>query len=223
MNVSQAGIDLIKEFEGLRLEAYRDAVGVWTIGYGHTETARPGMKITEAEAEALLRYDIDKRVPAIERALKVKVTQNQFDAIVSFVFNVGVGAFRSSTLLKNINRGDIEDEADEFDRWVYAGGKKLPGLVRRRAAERALFESVEAPPPPTEVTEWNMPVLSRPYQDSTAARLFLHLVDGRSTSLPANPGALEFSIKRYQRDNDLVIDGIAGKDTWGYLLRELDA
>lgn len=108
---SQTGINLIKSFEGCKLKAYQDSAGVWTIGYGHTSGVYSGMTIT----------------------------QNQFDALVSFTFNLGSGKLESSTLLKKLNQGNIADAANEFDRWVYADGKKLNGLIARRAAEKELF------------------------------------------------------------------------------------
>lgn len=147
MKTSQKGIDLIKEFEGLRLTAYYDAVGVLTIGYGHTNRSAsadkypvyPGQTITAAQAETILKADLIVFENAVLRNVTYPVNQNQFDALVSFTFNLGEGNLRSSTLLQKLNNGDILGAANEFDRWVYAGGKKLEGLVRRRAAEKALF------------------------------------------------------------------------------------
>jgi lysozyme len=141
MKISQTGIDLIKRFEGLRLNAYRDAVGVWTIGYGHTATAKPGQRISAERAEELLRRDLETFERGVSRLLKVEPTQAQFDAMVSLAFNVGLGAFGRSTLLRLMNRGSYTAAADQFGRWVYAGGRKLRGLVRRRQAERELFVS----------------------------------------------------------------------------------
>jgi len=136
---SQAGIDLIKSFEGLRLAAYQDSVGVWTIGYGHTGTARPGQRITEQQAEALLREDVASFEQCVMRAVKAPLDQHQFDALVSFAFNLGCGALSRSTLLKKLNGLDYSGAADEIPRWNRAGGNVLRGLVRRRAAERDLF------------------------------------------------------------------------------------
>ena len=139
MRTSQQGIDFIKRYEGLRLNAYKDAVGVWTIGYGHTLTAKEGMVITEAEAECFLRQDLRTAEDEINKHL-LPLKQHQFDAIASLVFNIGVGAFRKSTLLKrlkmDVNHPDI---ANQFNRWVYGGGKILPGLVRRRKEEANLY------------------------------------------------------------------------------------
>lgn len=134
------GLLLIKSFEGLRLQAYRDAVGVWTIGYGTTRNVRPGMRISEAEAEQFLQQDLNRFEQAINEAVKVPINDNQFSALVSFTYNVGSGAFRSSTLLKMLNqRRNLRATADQFPRWNRAGGRVLAGLTRRRNAERALF------------------------------------------------------------------------------------
>lgn len=140
MNISRAGLELIKDFEKLRLTAYLDAVGVWTIGYGHTRSALPGMQISEARALDLLSQDVENAEFAVQRLVRAPLTQYQFDALVSFVFNVGQPAFKASTLLRVLNeRADPMRVASEFKRWVYAKGKRLDGLVRRRAAERLLF------------------------------------------------------------------------------------
>lgn len=149
MKTSDRGVALIKAHEGLRLTAYTDPVGVWTIGYGHTTTAGPpkverGMKITDAGADAILRQDLAKFEGYVSSAVKVPLNQNEFDALVSFTFNLGPGNLRSSTLLKKLNAGDRAGAADEFLKWVRAGGKTLPGLVKRREAERALFCAPDA-------------------------------------------------------------------------------
>ena len=139
MKTSQKGIDFIKRHEALRLNAYLDAVGVWTIGYGHTSTAKKGMTITEAEAEKLLVDDLKTAEEEIN-SHNLPLKQNQFDALVSFVFNVGVGNFRSSTLLKRLKANPNDpDIANQFKKWVYGNGKVLPGLVRRRNEEAKLY------------------------------------------------------------------------------------
>lgn len=142
--INAAGLDIIKHFEGLRLKAYQDSVGIWTIGYGHTSMAgppdvKPGMTITTAEAEEILKRDLGIFEKGVDDAVTVSVNSNQFSALVSFAFNVGLSALRDSTLLRKLNSGDYSGAADEFPRWVYADGTQLPGLVRRRNAERALF------------------------------------------------------------------------------------
>lgn len=145
MNTSAAGIALIKESEALRLTAYFDSEGVPTIGWGHTLNvvkADVGVKtITEAEAETLfLVDDLPRYEAAVNVVVKVPINQGQYDALVDFAFNLGGGALANSTLLRKLNRGDTEGAAQEFARWVHGvGGDILPGLVTRRAAERALF------------------------------------------------------------------------------------
>ena len=135
-------ISLIKKHEGLRLEAYLPTPNdVWTIGYGHTHTAKQGQKITEAQAEALLRKDITWAEEAVNKSVVVPLTQNQFDALVSFVFNVGAGAFGSSTLLRLLNSKDYEGAANQFLRWNKQKGVVLKGLTKRREEERKLFLS----------------------------------------------------------------------------------
>jgi GH24 family phage-related lysozyme (muramidase) len=144
--INADGLLIIKSFEGLELKAYQDSVGVWTIGYGHTSMAGPpevfaGMTITEAMAEEILRSDLGVFETGVQNALQRPPTSDQFSAMVSFAFNVGVGAFRDSTLLRKHNAGDVQGAADEFLRWVFAGGQRLLGLDRRRKAERALYLS----------------------------------------------------------------------------------
>ena len=141
MKTSPKGIALIKEFEGLRLKAYQCPGGVWTIGYGHTAGVKPGILITKAQAEEYLKADLI----AFERYLNglgLALNQNQFDALVSFIYNVGTGNFSSSTLLRKV-RGNPQDNSimDEFLRWVYSKGRVLPGLQRRRLAEMKLYFS----------------------------------------------------------------------------------
>lgn len=136
---NDAGLGIIKEFEGLRLEAYQDTGGVWTIGYGHTKTAKPGMIVTEEEAERLLKIDLAEAEEGVRRAIKVPITEDQFSALASFVFNIGIGQFTRSTLRKKINNNDVT-ASQEFDRWIYDNGRILNGLIRRRKAERSLYE-----------------------------------------------------------------------------------
>lgn len=135
--------EIVKEFEGLRLEAYKCPADAWTIGYGHTLGVIPGDVITEKEAEILLAEDLEDAESAVNEYVKVKLNQNQFDALVSFVYNLGAGNFKSSTLLRKLNAGDYLGAANEFKRWNKAGGKVLNGLVRRRAAECNLFIGVK--------------------------------------------------------------------------------
>jgi len=137
--INDAGLALIKQFEGCELRAYRDPVGVLTIGYGHTgPDVTPGMTITQDQADALLRKDVARFEKAVAGMAKA-ATDNQFDALVSFAYNLGEEALRRSTLLRKHNEGDYAGAKAEFARWVNAGGKKLNGLVKRRASEAALY------------------------------------------------------------------------------------
>lgn len=144
MRTSPAGRAFIGRHEGVRLAAYRDAAGVWTIGYGHTAAAGPpvpaaGLTITAAEADAILGRDLARFEAAVSRLVTVALSQGEFDALVSFAFNVGEGALGRSTLLRKLNAGDRAGAAAEFGRWNKAGGRVLAGLTRRRAEERAVF------------------------------------------------------------------------------------
>lgn len=141
---------MIKRFEGLELEAYQDIAGVWTIGYGHTgPDAKPGARWTEAIAEAALTRDLELREDAVIRLVKVPVNQNEFDALVSFVFNVGAAALKSSTALKRLNQGDRLGAAEALTWWNKAKVdgvlREVRGLTDRRAAERSLFLKPVAP------------------------------------------------------------------------------
>lgn len=140
--INAAGLLLVKQWEALRTTAYRDAVGVWTIGYGHTNAAggpvvTAGMKITAEEADIILQSDLSRFEARVDRLVKVALTDNQFAALVSFDFNTG--ALDKSTLLKKLNKGDYNAVPAELMKWVNAGGKKLNGLVNRRSAEAGLW------------------------------------------------------------------------------------
>ncbi|WP_044856879.1 lysozyme [Enterobacter ludwigii] len=146
MQTSDKGIALIKQFEGCKLTAYQDSVGVWTIGYGWTQPVdgkpiRAGMTIKQETAERLLKTGMVSYESDVARLVKVGLTQGQFDALVSFTYNLGARSLSTSTLLRKLNAGDYAGAADEFLRWNKAGGKVLNGLTRRREAERALFLS----------------------------------------------------------------------------------
>ena len=141
MNLSRTGLELIKSFEGLRTKAYRCPAGVWTIGYGSTgRHVREGQIITPERAEELLRGDLMRFEEAVRR-YALPATQGQYDAMVGLAFNIGITAFARSTLVRRHRAGDHEGAADEFLKWNKAGGRVLPGLVRRRAAERRLYLS----------------------------------------------------------------------------------
>lgn len=141
--INQAGLDLVKHFEGLSLEAYRCPAGVLTIGYGHTQGVRDGERITEAEADELLARDLEYVGEHVERLMRVHLGDNQYAALCSWAFNVGIGAVIDSTLRELLNAGDYDAVPAQLIRWTKAtvGGRKveLPGLVRRRAAEVALW------------------------------------------------------------------------------------
>lgn len=146
MQISKKGLDLIRSFEGYLRKlpdgsciAYRCPAGVWTIGWGCTEGVKEGMRWTKAEAEEALRREIAKHEMAVTRLVTVDLNQNQYDALVSFSYNVGSGALGKSTLLKKLNRRDFAGAQAEFMKWNKAGGKQLRGLSRRRAAEAELF------------------------------------------------------------------------------------
>lgn len=144
MSVSNLGVDLICGFEGKRLVAYDDGVGVWTIGFGTTIypngiKVKKGDTCTEAQAKEYMAHDLKKFELAVNGAVTVPLNQNQFDALVSLAYNIGTGAFNKSTLVKKLNAGDIRGAADQFDVWINAGGKRMQGLVNRRAREKALY------------------------------------------------------------------------------------
>lgn len=137
--INQEGVELIKRWEGLRLESYRCSAGVWTIGYGYTATAREGMRITETEAERLLLADLAVFEAEISSVVDVELTDNQFAALVSWTYNVGAAAMRQSTLIRKLNEGDYVSVPSELARWNKVNGKVLPGLSNRRAAEAGLW------------------------------------------------------------------------------------
>lgn len=139
MKYSKQGLQLTESFEGCRLKAYQDQVGVWTIGYGHTRGVVPGMVCTQEQAEAWLMQDIVICEADVNSHVQIDLTQGEFDALVDFCFNLGCDALNHSTLLRLINGGDLEHAAGEFEKWKYAGGHVVAGLLRRRQAEKAEF------------------------------------------------------------------------------------
>lgn len=155
MKTSEDGIKLIKEFESMILTAYPDpATGgePWTIGYGHTSQAGPpavfkGLRITKQEAEDILQKDLLKYEAGVEKLVKGPITQNQFDALVSFAFNCGLGNLEKSTLLKKVNSKDFDKVPAEFMKWTKANGREMKGLVRRRRAETAMWRNVDESDP----------------------------------------------------------------------------
>ena len=139
MNISQNGIDFIKKFEGCRLTSYQDVGGVWTIGYGHTAYVTPHQIITQQEADSILKSDLETYVNGVNGLVDVSLNQNQFDSLVSFAYNCGIGALKTSDLLTYVNHKNFASAANEFLKWNHAGGQVVQGLTNRRTAERALF------------------------------------------------------------------------------------
>jgi len=141
MRISDAGIALIKRFEGCRLVPYQCSAGVWTDGWGNTSGVQPGKSITQEQADLQLKMNLRKFEMGVEELVKVELTQPQFDALVSLTFNIGLGNFKTSTMLKMLNQLNYEGAAVQFARWNRAGGMVLNGLTTRRNAEAELFRS----------------------------------------------------------------------------------
>lgn len=140
MKTSIEGLALIKKFEGLELEAYKCAAGVWTIGYGHTKDVQEGDVWSESHADHMLEVELEEFEAYINDNVTAPLSQNQFDALVSWVYNLGPANLKASTMLKVLNSGDYEGVPAQIKRWNKAGGKVLEGLIRRREAEALLFE-----------------------------------------------------------------------------------
>jgi lysozyme len=162
MRVNAQGLALIKMYEGLRLKAYRDAVGIWTIGYGHTSMAgspevTPGLVIDRQTADSIMAVDVSHFASRIQTFITRDLNDNQFSSLVSFAYNVGVGAFAKSSVLKSANAGDAEAVARRLNLWNKAGGRVLPGLVKRRAAEGLLYQKN---PSNMSLFEASMPAIS---------------------------------------------------------------
>ena len=144
-HINERGIQIIKSFEGISLKPYLCPANVWTVGYGATRSSTGGPidldmePISETEAEALLLHDLGSSEGWVSRLIKTALTENQYSALTSFTFNVGAGALQRSTLRMKLNRGEYQGAADEFPKWRIAGSRILAGVVRRRAAGRALF------------------------------------------------------------------------------------
>lgn len=146
MRTGQKGLDLIKQFEGFRQDAYQDVVGIWTIGFGTIRypdgtPVKQGDHCTEPQAQEYLAHELAKFEDQINKLVKAQLNQNQFDALACFCYNVGGGAFAKSTLLKKLNAGDLQAAAQQFLVWNKAGGKPVAGLTRRRQAEATLFQT----------------------------------------------------------------------------------
>jgi lysozyme len=152
MRMSAAGLAIVKEFEGLRLKAYKCPAGVWTIGYGHTSAAgKPKVNaelvITREDAEDILKRDLVQYEDCVREQVQIGITQSQFDALVDFTYNVGTSQFSRSTLLKRVNAGRFDEVPAEFMKWIKGGGRELPGLVRRRRAEVKLWRGMDTDTP----------------------------------------------------------------------------
>lgn len=148
MRINQKGLDLLKKWEGLRTKAYRDTGGIWTIGYGHTAAAgsptpTEGMVISEEEAEEILARDLAQYEDAVESAVKVSLTENQFSALVVFCYNIGIGAFKKSTLVRRLNKRDYDAVPEQLMRWTKVNGKTSQGLINRRSAEVGLWSTTD--------------------------------------------------------------------------------
>ena len=139
--INQEGLDIVKHFEGCYLKAYQDSVGVWTIGYGHIKGVKEGDTCTQEQADSWLRQDVGTAEGCVMGCAHVELSQGEFDALVSFAFNLGCTALRNSTLLRKLNASDYEGAAEEFMKWNHAGGQVLAGLTARRQAERERFEA----------------------------------------------------------------------------------
>jgi lysozyme len=142
MRTGDDGLALIRHFEGCRLEAYLCPAGVWTIGYGHTKGVKEGDTIDQEAAEAYLIEDLEEFEGHVQSMVETELKQHQFDALVSWTFNLGPGNLEESTLLNRINYGPLSDVPFQIQRWTRAGGKVLEGLVKRRAAEAALWQNL---------------------------------------------------------------------------------
>jgi len=143
MQISKEGLALIKKFEGFESRAYLCPAGVWTIGYGHTKDVKEGDEWSQAHAEHMLEIELEEFCEYVNKMVKVPLEQYQFDALVAWVYNLGAGNFKESTLLRVLNQGDYDDVPHQIKRWNKAGGRVLQGLVRRREAEALLFQNKE--------------------------------------------------------------------------------
>lgn len=196
MQMTEEGLALIRRFEGFRASAYKCPAGIWTIGYGHTESAGPpavvnGMTVSIAEAERILAADVANFAKGVAALLTQPLNVRQFSALVSFAYNVGLGNFRGSSVRAAVNAGDFAAVPRRLQLWVRGGGRVLPGLVARRAAEAALFVS-EGEDPPSRIDASAMsPVQAKPATRSTtiAAAVIAALAAMAGSLLPANSAA----------------------------------
>lgn len=211
--IGQAGFALIKQYEGCRLAAYRCAAGVWTIGYGHTAGVHSGMTITQAQADAYLQQDIAKFEGYVNNPAYVPITeqlnQNQFDALVSFAFNLGAGNLRK--LCKGRTAAQI---AQAMTQYCKANGKVLAGLRRRRAAEQALFNkpvSAATPAQNTESEDYNMKTIKKGSKGN-AVKVWQIIIGAAADGIFGS--GTESATKTWQSNHGLTADGIVGKMSW---------
>lgn len=211
--IGQAGLALIKQYEGCRLAAYRCAAGVWTIGYGHTAGVHSGMTITQAQADAYLQQDIAKFEGYVNNPAYVPITeqlnQNQFDALVSFAFNLGAGNLRK--LCKGRTAAQI---AQAMTQYCKANGKVLAGLKRRRAAEQALFNkpvSAATPAQNTESEDYNMKTIKKGSKGN-AVKVWQIIIGAAADGIFGS--GTECMTKTWQGNHGLTADGIVGAKSW---------
>ena len=223
MRISEKGLAMIEKFEGCLLKASNKLDGVWTIGYGQTgryygKRVRRGMTTTKAEAHAWLRdHSIKTYEDAVTQAVKVPLNQNQFDALVSFTYNVGVGALKQSTALRKLNAGDYAGAADALTMWTKFKGKVLAGLVRRRKEERALFLT------PVTQPQTASPDLLRKGDKGDDVKLLQHRLNLLGWQLTEDGiwgVQTDSAVRGYQYRAGLTVDGIVGAKTRAALIRD---
>lgn len=208
--IGQAGLDLIKQFEGCRLAAYQCAAGVWTIGYGHTSGVKKGMTITQTQADAYLKQDCEKFEKYVNNAAYVPITdslnQNQFDALVSFAFNCGAGNLKKLCAGRNASQIAVA-----MAQYCKANGKVLAGLKKRRLAEQSLFNKAVTNIIKTESEEYNMTTI-RKGSKGNAVKVW-QIIIGAAPDGDFGSGT-ETKTVAWQKNNGLAADGIVGKNTW---------
>lgn len=244
MNISNNGINLIKTYEGCELIAYKCPAGIWTIGIGHTGSVdgKPinnGLTITASKASELLKEDLKSFENAINKYVTVQITQNMFDALISFTYNVGIGNFKASTLLKKLNTGDYKGAAEEFAKWNKANGVVLLGLTKRRASEKALFLNGFDSTIQSKNNDWikNIQIIIGVTVDGLAGVETLSkipaikngskgdiakLLQEKLTYLGYDTKGIDgdigtssvSAIKAFQKANKLTVDGVFGQNSW---------
>ena len=224
--INTEGMRLLKTYEGLYLNSYQDAVGVWTIGYGCTEGIGPGMTITKQEAEDMLRRELSKFESAVAQYVSVEINDDQYSALVAFSYNVGAYALKKSTLLRKLNGGDYAGASNEFPRWDKAGGRALLGLSRRRRSERALFLGEPwdgflewkpgAEPASSSSSGPRLLKLQSPYLRGDDVKALQNALVKAGITVDTDgvfgPGS-EKAVKTFQSQQGLGADGIVGANT----------